>query len=64
MTEQRNETARGFSKGDRVRFDRFGEWLDGTVIAIRDGLLCIQYRDYGAVQWCNPDVHGVVKVDG
>jgi hypothetical protein len=40
-----------FQVGDRVRFERFGEWLDGTVIVVERGLICIEYGKHGASTW-------------
>ena len=48
-----------FAVGDKVRFDRFGEWLDGVVILVRDDLICIEYGTHKATTWRYPYWHAV-----
>lgn len=40
-----------FHLGDRVRFERYGEWLDGVVIALRVGMICVEYGPHKATTW-------------
>ena len=38
-------------RGDSVRFERYGEWLQGTVVHVERGMVCIEYGRHGATTW-------------
>lgn len=65
MALGRSMSAAAYSRGDRVRFTVFGEWMTGTVVVTNGEIVGIRpdKPTLSAMRWRNPAIHDLKKVD-